>query len=85
MMNLHEEVNHIETHHDLAAFVEALKKDFTDHPSYWENQDLPTYLEALAAWLTDMDGYYKNRGENIPDSPSWRTIGELLLAAKIYE
>jgi hypothetical protein len=32
-----------------------------------------------------MDGYYANKGQRALESPSWRTLGEMLLAAKYYE
>ncbi|MGH2599621.1 MAG: DUF7660 family protein, partial [Dehalococcoidia bacterium] len=44
-----------------------------------------SYLSAMAAWAEDMDGYYENRGDPVPKQPSWRTLGELLLAARVYE
>ena len=50
-----------------------------------ELRDLPAFLEAMAAWVEDMEGYYQNRGEELPDQPRWRTLGEILLAARVYE
>ena len=70
---------------DLAALVDQMRKDFEKDPSGWENADIASFLEAMAAWLRDMDGYYLNRGECVPNTPTWRTIGEILLAARSYE
>ncbi len=75
----------IKTRNDLSAFVAALRRDLLSSPDDWENATLERYLEALAAWAEDMDGYFLNRGEEIPTEPSWRLVGQLLLAAKYYE
>ncbi|WP_442857041.1 DUF7660 family protein [Arthrobacter sp. YN] len=54
-------------------------------PEGWENADLESFLEAMSAWTRDMDGYFMNRGEPVPDVPSWQLFAQMLLAAKIYE
>ena len=84
-MELHKQVERINSRHDLIAFIEALRDDLLQHPGDWENRTLERFLEALAAWSTDMDGYFQNRGEQVPSQPSWRLLGEMLNAAKIYE
>ena len=33
----------------------------------------------------DMYGYYKAKGGALPMQPSWKMLGEMLLAAKVYE
>jgi hypothetical protein len=43
------------------------------------------YIEALGSWVAGSDGYYRNRGVAIPVTPTWKNVGEMLLAAKIYE
>jgi hypothetical protein len=30
-----------------------------------------------------MDGYYRNPGREVPQTPPWRTLGEMLAAARI--
>jgi len=82
---LDDQVGAIRSRADLVAFVRDLALDFRARPGDWENQAPDAYLEALAAWLEDMDGYYRNRGEAIPQEPSWKTLGEALIAAKVYE
>jgi hypothetical protein len=32
-----------------------------------------------------MEGYYNNRGEAMPETPDWQTLGQMLLAARVYE
>ncbi len=75
----------IATREDLVKFVEALSNESSSASKNWENKDLPSFLEAMAAWIEDMDGYYQNKGESMPSQPSWKTIGEILKAATMYE
>ncbi len=78
-------VETIQTHNDFVAFVNALRHDLKTGVGEWENDTLPAYLEALAAWVQDMDGYFENRGEMPPQQPTWKTLGQILLAARTYE
>jgi hypothetical protein len=84
-MDLNERVNTIQQRDDFVGFVRALSVSLDDERSDWENCDLSSYLEALAAWVADMDGYYKNRGEAVPQQPTWKTLAQVLLAARVYE
>jgi hypothetical protein len=70
---------------DFVAFVRTLADQCRRRPEEWENRDLPSYLEAMAAWVEDMDGYYQNRGEAVPDQPTWKTLKDILQAARVYE
>ncbi|MHC5542019.1 DUF7660 family protein [Singulisphaera rosea] len=83
--NLNDQVEAIRTRDDFAEFARHLLDDLRTYPADWENRTLEAYLEALAAWNEDCDGYYRNRGEATPLQPSWKSLGELLLAAKMYE
>lgn len=85
MKELHEQVAEIQTRADLVAFVEALRADLKANPKKWENATLDTFLGALASWTEDMDGYYRNHGREVPQTPTWKTVGEMLAAARIYE
>jgi len=42
-------------------------------------------LELLSYAREDMDGYYRNRGQDVPSSPTWKTLGEMVAAARVYE
>jgi hypothetical protein len=85
-VELHEQVEAIRTRSDLASFVRALRQDLNHHPEEWENPTLDDYLDALAAWTEDMDGYFKNiHGAPVPEQPSWKIVGYMLIAARIYE
>ena len=69
----------------LAQFVHKLRLQIKNNPAAYENVMLDDYLEAMSGFLTDMDGFYQNRGESMPDSPSWSMIGHILKAAATYE
>jgi hypothetical protein len=51
----------------------------------WENVTLDSFLEAMESWIRSMDNYYKNTGQPIPVAPSWRTLADILWAARVYE
>ena len=85
MMKPYERVAAVASKSDLIGFVEALRDDFQRNPTSWENRTLEQYLSALASWLEDSDGYYLNQGREIPASPSWRNVADMLMAATMYE
>jgi hypothetical protein len=76
-------VQTIQNRNDFVRFVRALHADV--NVGEWENATLPAYLEAVASWSEDMDGYFKNQQEPVPDQPSWKLLGQILLAATVYE
>jgi hypothetical protein len=80
-----DDVNGVQSARDLATFVEGLARDLEENGAEWENPDLPAFLEAMTAWLRDSDGYFRNWGEPTPDAAAWRTVANVLLAARDYE
>jgi hypothetical protein len=84
-MELHERVNKIKTKQDLSQFVGALRADLATHPERWENPTLERFLEAMEGWIEDMESYYKNSGQPPADPPTWKTFGDILMAATMYE
>jgi hypothetical protein len=84
-MTLAKRAEAVQTREDLAAFVVALKADLDANPGEWTNVDLASFLEAMAAWVQDMEGYYQNRGQKPSDVSPWRTVADVLMAARIYE
>jgi hypothetical protein len=84
-MELREQAEKIQTREDLVLFIHHLIQDLRTCPKRWENTGLEAYLAAIAAWVQDMEGYYRNRGQTAPQHPTWKHIGEILLAARIYE
>lgn len=75
----------IQTREDFVAFVNELSREYRANPAAWENNNLGSFLEALAAWTEDLNGYYANKGELVPEKPDWKTVADMLMAAKIYE
>lgn len=69
----------------LARFIDQLADSLVEEPETWENGSLESFLRAWSVWLSEMDGYFINMGQPVPESPSWKLIAEMLLAAKIYE
>jgi predicted Ser/Thr protein kinase len=84
-MTAKDDLSKIVSKEDLADFIETLRDNFVQSSSEWENPTMDRYLDAMAAWVRDMDGYYRNAGENPPIQPTWRTVADILVAAKIYE
>lgn len=80
-----EQANGIKTREDLARFVNELCKEYTEAPNSWENDTLQLFLAALAAWIEDMDGYYINQSQPVPATPEWKTLAQMLAAARYYE
>ena len=83
--NLVDRVEQIQSHADFTAFSHALLADLKANPNEWENRDLPAFLEAMGAWVEDMNGFYQHSEGAIPLQPSWKMLGRILLAAKVYE
>jgi hypothetical protein len=75
----------IKTRQDFTEFVRQLLADLQSNPQAWANQSLADYLEAVSAWTQDMEGFYSRRKEPIPEQPTWRTLAEILAAARVYE
>lgn len=75
----------VRTRADLVSYIRKLSQEAEATSNHWENQTLDRYLEALSAWTNDMGGYFNNRGEPIPDHPSWSLIADMLRAACFYE
>ena len=84
-LHLNELVQNSRSRGDFITFLRALSNHVQQKPEEWENRDLISFLNAMAAWVEDMDGYYQNLGESIPDQPTWKTMGQILLAARVYE
>lgn len=84
-MSLSDKVNAIQSRSDFVDFVQHLVQDLSTNQDQWENPDLASFLDAVAAWVSDADGYYQRHGLKVPEQPSWQMLGQILLAAKMYE
>ncbi len=79
------QANSVRSRADLAAFIEAPRKDLESHQDEWQNPDLWRYLEAMAGWVQDMDGYYRNHGIPFSEDHPWNIMADILYAARSYE
>lgn len=70
---------------DLAQVIQRMLSDLLAHPDEWENSTLDRFLEALAASLGGLPGLYANRGEQLPEPPTWKVFAEALVMATGYE
>ncbi|WP_437500871.1 DUF7660 family protein [Sorangium sp. So ce1099] len=84
-MTPQEMLQSIGTKEDLSKFILSLAKELENNPDYWTNRKLEDYLEAMAAWILELDAYYANLDEQQKEQPTWRTFGDILMAATMYE
>ena len=75
----------VDSREDAVGVVVAMLNDLRKNADAWQNAALDTFLEGLAASLEDLDQVYADRGELLPDQPSWRLFAELLVAASAHE
>ncbi|MDP1609350.1 MAG: hypothetical protein Q8L98_08585 [Chlamydiales bacterium] len=79
------EFEKIQTKEGFTSFLRALKKDYIEDLSSWENRDIETFLGAMVSWVEDMDGFYINQGLPIPEKPNWKVFADILMGGKLYE
>jgi hypothetical protein len=84
-MDLERRAGQAMTRSDLAEFLEQLADSSVTEPERWDHSNLADFLRSWSAWLGDMDGFYAGRGEPVPAAPSWQSIAQMLLAARVYE
>ena len=48
-------------------------------------ETLERFLSAMQAWIEDMDGFDKNNAQPPMNQPTWQTVADILIAAKMYE
>lgn len=75
----------VRTREDFVAFTRQLAEFVPSLEEGTSNTDLERYLGALSAWTNDMETYFVNKGEAVPDQPSWSLFARILQAAVIYE
>ena len=84
-MELHEEIERIETREDLVRFVDHLLEDLESNREDWENPTLELFLDGLSMQIDGMDSLYRNLGKESPVKPSWRLFADMLCGAKMHE
>jgi hypothetical protein len=75
----------VASHADVARIVEQMLADLRAHPDEWEDGTLERFLDALAAAFEALPPLYANRGEPMPNQPTWKLIAEVLVMASGYE
>lgn len=85
MLDFTQQAKLIENKHDFIELIRVLANYLNEHPIDQSDLTVTTYLQSIAAWTNDMDGYYLNRNEEPPQNPTWRTLGEIIVAALYYE
>lgn len=84
-MDLDTRVKSVASREEFVAFIDALRADLTAHADQWTNRSLDDFLEALAVWLRDVGSFYYDERLTLPSTPDWKSIAEMMLAAKCYE
>jgi hypothetical protein len=79
------EAESVRTRDDLAAYLAELAGKARGGEVAVENADSVAFLEAASAWVADMDGYFLNRGEPVPQHPSWSLVAMIVSAGLAYE
>lgn len=74
-----------ETRADLVGLIREMAEDLRAHPEEWENNTLQRHLDTLCRCLGSFDALYRNRGEELPDQPTWKMVAELLVGTTGYE
>ncbi|MGW9454252.1 DUF7660 family protein [Streptomyces sp. NPDC055632] len=85
MTDLVEMSDAIRTREDLAAFLRAAGQDISANPKDWKSNSLQQFVEAWGAWVEDCPGWFAWRGDSVPEQPTWWLVGQMVMAAKVYE
>lgn len=74
------------SHAALVRYLYKVSRDYnsTGHKE-WENHEIDTYLHTLARYAEALPNLYANRGEELPDPPTWAMIATLINGASGYE
>lgn len=76
----------VASHVQLVEMLERMHADYKGTgKDEWENASLDRYLEALAALADALPHLYENRGEAMPEQPTWEMVAILLAGATGYE
>lgn len=73
----------ISSHEDLAKFIEMLGENYESNEEFAETA-LSSYLDGAAIFLEGMERAYAKRGEEVPEQPDWRFVGELFYKAFVW-
>lgn len=74
-MDITEQVERIKNKNDFINFLDLLNEDLRDHRDTWDNVTLESFLDGLYGFCLTLK----------IDEPTWKDVGNMLLAASIYE
>lgn len=80
-----EEAQAVASRNDLVAYLIDLSSRVRSGQVTVENTSASEIVEVAAYWVRGMDGFFSNRGERVPDAPSWATTAMIFSAALVYE
>ena len=81
-MDTHE----VQSHADLVVMLGRMHDDYDQSgKDEWENATLDRYLEAMTALAHALPQLYANRGEPMPERPTWEMVAILIAGATGYE
>ena len=75
----------VRTRQELSEFLSDLAQRAEAGTIDVEDRSVSGYIEAAAGWTADLEGYFMNRGEPVPEAPSWSLVASIFLAATVYE
>ena len=75
----------VHSREELSEFLSELARRIDNGSIDLENASATRYVDAAAGWAADLEGYFVNRGEPVPDEPSWSLVASIFLAATMYE
>lgn len=80
-----EEAQAVTSRADLVRYLADLAARVGDGRVAVENESAPEFIDAAGHWVQAMDGFFSNRGEGVPDTPSWSLVAMIFSAALVYE
>jgi predicted transcriptional regulator len=75
----------IRSRNDLSEFLGELARRVDSGSIEIDNPSASHFIEAAAGWTADLEGFFLNRGETVPEEPSWSLVASIFLAATVYE
>jgi len=75
----------VHSREELSAFLSELGRSVGAGGIDLENATVARYIDAAAGWIGDLEGFFANRGEPVPEEPSWSLVASIFLAATMYE
>ena len=75
----------VQSREEFVQFVTSLASKVKSGDEVVTNSSTWALLEAAAGWVGDLPGWHLNRGEKMPETPTWSLMAWILYAALVYE